>query len=68
MKIDNYEVTLIDGDISIMGDEFHYATLNNGKIVGLQCNYNEGTPEYDGLLEKLYKIYDLFIEVDKTIK
>ena len=67
MKIDKYEVALIDGDISILSDKFNYATLNYGRMVGLQCNYNEGTPEYNELLENLDKIYDLFIEVDKLI-
>lgn len=67
MKINKYEVALINGDISIIGDKFNYATLNYGRMVGLQCNYNEGTLEYNELLEKLNKIYDLFIEVDKLI-
>lgn len=67
MKIDKYEVALIDGDISILSDKFNYATLNYGRMYGLQCNYNEGTPEYNELLERLDKIYDLFIDVDKLI-
>ena len=67
MKIDKYEVALIDGDISILGDKFNYATLNYGRMVGLQCNYNECTPEYNKLLEKLDSIYALFISIDKLI-
>ena len=67
MKIDKYEVTLIDGDISINNDEFQYATLNNGRMYGLQCNYKEGTEEHSDLLEKLDNIYKLFIDVNKII-
>ena len=67
IKLEKYELIVIGGDISFgLDGEFHYCTLNN-KLEGLQCNFEEGTQEYDELLNKCKELGALTLEISRFI-
>ena len=67
VKLDKYELIVIGGDISFgLNGEFYYCTLNN-KLEGLQCNFKEGTQEYDELLDKCNELRKLTLEISHLI-
>ena len=67
IKLEKYELIVIGGDISFgLNGEFNYCTLNN-KLEGLQCNFEEGTQEYDELLNKCKELRALTLEISRFI-
>ena len=67
VKMEKYELIVINGDISFgLNGEFYYCTLNN-KLEGLQCNFEEGTQEYNELLSKCNKLRTLTLEISHLI-
>ena len=67
VKLEKYELIVIGDDISfVLNGEFYYCTLNN-KLEGLQCNFEEGTQEYNELLNKCNKLRTLTLEISRFI-
>ena len=67
VKLEKYELIVIGNDISFgLNGEFHYCTLNN-KLEGLQCNFEEGTQEYNELLGKCNELRTLTLEISHLI-
>lgn len=67
VKLEKYELILMGDDISFgLDGEFLYCTLNN-KLEGLQCNFEEGTQEYDELLNKCKELRALTLEISRFI-
>ena len=67
VKFENYELILMGDDISFgLNGEFYYCTLNN-KLEGLQCNFEEGTKEYNELLNKCKELRTLTLEISHLI-
>ena len=67
VKLEKYELIVIGDDISFgLNGEFYYCTLNN-KLEGLQCNFEEGTQEYTGLLNKCNELRTLTLEISNLI-
>ena len=66
-KMERYELIVIGDDISFgLYEEFHYCTLNN-KLEGLQCNFEEGTQEYNELLNKCNELRTITLEISRFI-
>lgn len=67
VKLEKYELIVIGNDISFgLNGEFNYCTLNN-KLEGLQCNFEEGTQEYNELLNKCNELRTLILEISHLI-
>lgn len=67
VKLEKYELIVIGNDISFgLNGEFNYCTLNN-KLEGLQCNFEEGTQEYNELLNKCNELRTLILEISRFI-
>lgn len=67
VKLEKYELIVIGNDISFgLNGEFHYCTLNN-KLEGLQCNFEEGSQEYNKLLNKCNELRTLTLEISHLI-
>ena len=67
IKMEKYELVVIGNDISFgLNGEFHYCTLNN-KLEGLQCNFEEGSQEYNKLLNKCNELRTLTLEISHLI-
>ena len=67
VKLEKYELIVIGNDISFgLNGEFHYCTLNN-KLEGLQCNFDEGSQEYNKLLNKCNELRTLTLEISHLI-
>ena len=67
VKLEKYELIVIGDDISFgLHGEFNYCTLNN-KLEGLQCNFEEGTQEYNKLLNKCNELRTLTLEISHLI-
>ena len=67
VKFEKYELIVMGSDISFgLSGEFYYCTLNN-KLEGLQCNFEEGTQEYNKLLNKCNELRTLTLEISHLI-
>ena len=66
MKIDSYDITILNGDdISLFGDKIEYATINN--MYGLSIDFDKESEEYKEILALCKEIRNNFIELSNKL-
>lgn len=62
-----FEVSLFNDDISIDAyKQFQYSTMANYQ--GMQCNFNEGSEEYNEMLKLCENIHQNFIKLNSLLQ
>ena len=66
IRIKKYEITVLEGDISILCEGFQYATICGG--AGMQCNFPPESEEYRELERALGVVAEEMKRIDRIME
>lgn len=67
MPMESFDITVLGEDISLVSERLNYATLDNGRMEGLQSNFPEDSEEARIIRDNCDKVRLALIEISKVI-
>ena len=67
MPMESFNITILGEDISLVSERLNYATLDNGKLNGIQSLFENDSKEERLLREHLDAMHEHLIAINKIV-